>query len=136
MSTNVSVEINDILDKNRLADLKRFIDKRHCLNLSNTYFIYVFHLVQSAGILTTSYAAGNNNPNLVWLGITLNFLATIISIYEKTNNSILKKLMNDIHAIKSGNYVDEGELIDVENLNGKIAPKAEDAGKVTYGAIP
>ena len=136
MSNNVSVEINDIFEKNRLDDLKRFLEKRRCLNRSNVYFTYVFHLVQSAGILTTSYAAGNSDPNLVWVGIALNFLATIISIYEKTNSSILKKLMTEINAIKAGNYVDEGELIDVENLNGKFAPKAEDAGKVTYGAIP
>ena len=129
MSAKVSDEINDILEQNRLDDLKRFLEKRRCLNSSNAYLTYVFHLVQSAGILTTSYAAGNGNPNLVWIGISLNFMATIISIYEKTNSGILKKLMTEINTIKDGNYVDEGEMIDVENLNGKTSPKQ------AYGAV-
>jgi len=81
--------------------------------------------VQSLGILTTSYAAGNNNATLIWIGISLNFVATLISIYEKTNSSILKKLMADIKLIKEGNYVDEGELIDVENLTTPQQKNAE-----------
>jgi len=118
MSTknDVSLEIQSILDNNELDDLKRFLSKRRCLNASNSYLIYLFNFVQSLGILTTSYAAGNNNATLIWVGISLNFVATLISIYEKTNSSILKKLMADIKLIKEGNYVDEGELIDLENL--------------------
>jgi hypothetical protein len=122
MSNNneISLEIQSIFDKNRLEDLKRFLNKRQCLNVTNSYLIYLFHFVQSAGILTTSFAAGSNNTNLVWIGISLNCLATLISIYEKTNNSLLKKLMNDIKMIKEGTYVDEGELVDTDNLNTQV----------------
>jgi hypothetical protein len=116
---DTSLQIQSILDKNRLDDLKRFLCKRQCLNTTNSYLIYLFHFVQSAGILTTSFAAGNNNTNLVWIGVTLNFLATLISIYEKTNNLILKKLMNEIKLIKEGSYLDEDELIETDNLNAQ-----------------
>jgi len=100
--------------------------------------------VQSLGILTTSYAAGNNDTTLIWVGISLNFVATLISIYEKTNSSILKKLMADIKLIKEGNYVDEGELIDAENLTtSQPIPQSQQnkddsflsTGKQGYNAI-
>lgn len=118
MSENqTSTEIQNILDKNKLDDLKRFLRKRQCLNYINSYLIYLFHFIQSAGILATSFAAGNNDIRLVWFGVTLNFLATLISIYEKTNNSILKNLMNDVKSIRDGNYLDEGELINTDILN-------------------
>jgi hypothetical protein len=105
-------EIQTIFDNNVVADLKRFLAKRQCLNTTNSYFIYLFHLVQSAGILTTSIAASNNDTNMVWIGVGLNLFATLIHVYEKTNNALLKKLLNDIHRIKEGHYVDEGVLVD------------------------
>jgi hypothetical protein len=113
--TDVSLEIQSIFDTNVLSDLKRFLSKRQCLNTTNSYFIYLFHLVQSAGILTTSIAAGNDNINMVWIGVGLNIFATLINVYEKTNNALLKKLMNDINLIKTGHYIDEGELVSVDN---------------------
>jgi hypothetical protein len=116
-TNDISLEIQNTLDKNKLEDLIAFLKKRKCLNNTNSYFIYFFHFFQSVGILTTSFAAGNNNTNLVWIGITLNFLATLISIYEKINNSLLKKLLNDIKLIKDGTYIDESELIDTDDLN-------------------
>jgi hypothetical protein len=116
-TNNISLEIQNILDKNKLEDLNTFLKKRKCLNNTNSYFIYFFHFFQSAGILTTSFAAGNNNKNIVWIGITLNFLATLISIYEKINNSLLKKILNDIKLIKDGTYIDESELINSDDLN-------------------
>ena len=112
IKNDVSVEIQSIFDANVLADLKRFLKKRQCLNSTNSYFIYIFHLVQSAGILTTSIAVGSNNTNMVWIGVGLNLFASLIHIYEKTNNALLKKLMNDINLIKEGHYVDEGQLVD------------------------
>jgi hypothetical protein len=112
---NISLEIKQILDNNKINDLQRFLNKRECLNTTNSYLIYLFHLVQSIGILLTSYATGNNNKNLIWVGVSLNFLATLIHVYEKSNNSILKKIMNDIKLIKDEKYIDEGEMVDIEN---------------------
>jgi hypothetical protein len=51
---------------------------------------------------------------LIWAGIALNILASLINIYEKINNSILKKLYLDIDKIKKGNYLVETQLIDIE----------------------
>ena len=52
---------------------------------------------------------------MVWIGIGLNIVATLIHVYEKTNHSMLKKLMNDIQKIKAGNYIDESEIVDMDN---------------------
>lgn len=113
--SSTSLEIQNILSNNKLTDLKRFLNFRRCLNSTNLCLIYLFHLIQSSGILVTSFATGTHNTNLLWIGIALNLLASIIIIYEKTNSSLLKKLIADIKLIKEGNYVDECELIDAEN---------------------
>ena len=117
MSNNkdISLEIKNIINNNKLNDLKRFLKKRQCLNTSNSILVYLFNIVQSVGILLTSYATGNNNTNLIWIGVSLNFFATLINVLEKTNNSFLKKLMVDIKSIKDNNYIDEGELVETEN---------------------
>ena len=72
--------------------------------------IYLFHIVQSAGILTTTIAAGYDMKLLVWVGVGLNITATLINVFEKTNSSISKNLMKDIQAIKEGSYVDESSI--------------------------
>ena len=115
----IAKEIKTIFDQNMIDDLKRFLQKRQCLNTANSYLIYLFHLIQSSGILVTSFAAGSDNPNLIWIGVALNILASLINVYEKTNNTILKKLMNDIKAIKDGTYVDEGEMVETEKKDDK-----------------
>ena len=111
---DIALEIKEIFDNNTLSDLKRFLSKRERLNRANAYLMYLFYLIQSAGILTASVAAGNHDIYLLWSGIGLNVFASLIHVYEKLNNSIMKKLMHDIKAIKDGTYVDEGEMIDVE----------------------
>ena len=113
---NISLEIKEIFDTNTLDDLNMFLNKRKCLNNTNTYLIYLFYLIQSAGILTTSIATGSNNINMIWLGVGLNLFATLINTYEKINNSMLKKILNDIKEIKNGDYVDEKEIIDIEEI--------------------
>ena len=124
MNKDIAIEIQNIFQQNELEDLKKFLNKRQCLNTTNTYLIYLFHFVQSAGILTTSIATSKNDENLIWIGVALNILATLIHVYEKTNNSIMKKLMNDIKAIKDGNYVDEGELVDLDKKDDDTTTKS------------
>ena len=109
---DIALEIQTIFDNNKINDLNRFLDKRQCLNTTNTYLVYLFHLVQASGILTTSIAAGTNNTELVWVGVGLNIFATLINVYEKTNNSISAKLLSDIKLIKDNHYVDEGVMIE------------------------
>jgi hypothetical protein len=57
-------------------------------------------------------------------------LATLISIYEKQNSNILKKLLNDIKLIKDGTYIDEEELID--NIEKKTNDTSLLQNKVHY----
>lgn len=110
MSSAVSVEIQSILEENKLEDLKEFIHKRKCLNSCNMALIYLFHIVQSAGILTTTVAAGYEMKELIWVGVGLNILASIINAFEKTNSSISKGLLKDIQAIRDGTFVDESNI--------------------------
>jgi hypothetical protein len=107
---NVSVEIQSILEKNKLDDLKEFIGKRKCLNSCNLTLIYLFHVVQSAGILTTTIAAGYDMKEFIWVGVGLNIMATIINAFEKTNSAVSKGLLKDINAIRDGTYVDESSV--------------------------
>lgn len=105
-------KIQTILNKNKLDDLQKFLEQRSQLNYYNSYLIYLFHILQCAGILTTTIAAGYNKKELVWTGVGLNILASLLNIFEKTNNSISKKILADIIKIKNNNYVDESLLID------------------------
>jgi hypothetical protein len=123
MTTDTTIEIQSIFEKNKLDDLKEFMGKRKCLNAWNMALIYLFHIVQSAGILTTTIAAGYDMKDLVWVGVGLNITATLINVFEKTNTSISKHLMKDIQAIKQGIYVDESEMIEIqEKKDDKSVP--------------
>ena len=117
--TDVNTEIQKIFETNKLEDLKGFIKKRNCLNSWNIALIYLFHIIQSAGILTTTIAAGYDVKAIVWVGVGLNILASLITVFEKTNNSISKNLLKDIQAIKDGTFVDEGVAVDTHEKDKK-----------------
>jgi len=109
--------LQKIFDDNELQDLKDSLEKRHCLNRCNTALVYMFHLVQSAGILTTTIATGLNLNYLIWVGVGLNITASLLSVYEKTNANLSKKLLETIHEIKKGTFVDEGVVVDVKSTD-------------------
>ncbi len=109
--TDVSIKINKLLEDNKVDDLQRFIDKRQCLNSANMYLIYLFHIFQAAGILTTTIATGYSVKEIIWVGVGLNMLATLIHVFEQTNNNISKKMLQNIEAIKKGDYLDEDVLV-------------------------
>lgn len=115
----MSDEITRILQANKMFDLKRFLSSRQCLNTSNIYFTYLFYLVQMAGLLTTSVAQSYNATNIVWLGIGLNSLATLIHTFKQSNNKLSQNMLDNILSIKNGTYVDEGILIDLDDKNDK-----------------
>ena len=81
------------------------------------YLGYIFHIAQTAGVLTTTIAAGYSIKELVWIGVGINCFASLINIFEQTNNNISARLLEDIKAIKSGTYVDEGIIIDPDQDN-------------------
>ena len=128
MSTvpNVNTEIQAIFETNKLTDLKAFMNKRKCLNEWNMVLIYLFHIVQSAGILTTTIAAGYDMKLLVWVGVGFNILASLINVFEKTNNGISKHLLKDINAIKDGTYVDEGTMVEMAPTKGAEGSQAKE----------
>lgn len=106
----LSEQIKVIMDENTLDDLKSLMARRHSLNRCNVCLIYVFHFVQSAGILTTTIATGYSLTYLIWIGVGLNVLASLLNVYEKTNSNLLKTYLKDIDAIKSGTFTDEGAV--------------------------
>jgi hypothetical protein len=113
------------LNNNKIEDLKKFLEKRNCLNNTNQILNYLFHVIQSAGVLTTTIAAGYNIKELVWVGVGMNILASLINIFEKTNDSISKRMFKNIQAIKNGTYIDEGMLIDADSKPGDDKPYFE-----------
>ncbi len=123
MDIETSKQINIILNENKIDDLKKFINKRACLNNANNILIYIFYLFQTSGVLISSIATSSNNTSLIWIGIGLNMIASIIHIYEKINNNFLKKLLIDIQNIKNGNYVDESEILNLDTVNNKNTNK-------------
>jgi hypothetical protein len=113
----------DIIDKifndNELEILKNSIQKRHCLNNWSICLIYLFHITQSSGILITSLATSYNIQYLIWIGIGLNLIASLINIFEKTNRNISKKLLENIKSIKDGTFIDEIHLDATKSDNSK-----------------
>jgi hypothetical protein len=107
----VNEEIRIIFEQNKIDDLKRFMTKRQRLNAVNTTLIYAFHIFQSAGILTTTIATGYNVRELIWVGVGLNVISTLMNVFEKINTSISTKLMKDITSIREDKYVDEGTIV-------------------------
>lgn len=99
-------QIQIILAENCISDLKTFLELREKLYNINIKYQYLFDVIQTMGILLTSYGTAVRNGNLIWIGISLSSLATLISKIEKTNDKLMKELLNDIQLIKSGKYVD------------------------------
>lgn len=117
INNDISLQIKNILDNNQLEDLKEFIDKRKCLNSTNMSLIYLFHIIQSAGILTTTIATGYNYKELIWVGIGLNLVASLINTFEHLNNSMSKRLLKDIMAIKDNTYIGPSEIVEPDKDN-------------------
>ena len=119
---SISSEIQAIFERNKLSDLKEFVGRRKCLNEFNMALMYLFHIVQSAGILTTTIAAGYDMKELVWIGVGINIVASLINIFEKTNAGISKRLLKDIEAIRDGTFVDESDVYEPPAAKGDSKP--------------
>lgn len=111
---SITQKIQTILEENKLEDLKRFISKRQCLNNWNIHLIYLFHTIQSVGILTTTIGTGYGYNYLIWIGVGLNVFASLIHIFEKTNNTLSDKMLKNIVLIKNNKYIDESTLVNID----------------------
>jgi len=129
---SISIQIKKVFEENVLSDLKRFMEKRQCLNQTNMVLIYLFHIVQSAGILTTTIATGYNVREYIWIGVGLNVLASLINAFEQTNNNISKKLLQDIQSIKDGKYVDEGIAVESKKSSKKNSTTNVDTNTTSH----
>jgi len=107
MKRPVADQIKEIMEGHTIDELKSLMARRRRLNRCNVAMIYLFHLVQSAGIMTTTIATGYNYTYLIWVGVGLNILASLLNVYEKTNAHLLKTYMKDIDEIKNGQFEDE-----------------------------
>jgi hypothetical protein len=119
INNDVNIQIQEIFENNKIADLKRFIKKRQTLNSCNICMSYLYYLVQSVGILTTTIGTGYDIKELVWTGIGVNILASLIHSYEQINNNISIKLLKNIENIRKNIYVDEDVLIDLNEDSKK-----------------
>ena len=113
-NNNIMNKIKKILEDNKIDDLNRFLAKRKCLNNCNMFLVYIFHTIQSAGILTTTIATGYDIKYMIWIGVGLNILASLINIFENINNTMSKKLLKSIEAINNNNYLDEDTIVNIE----------------------
>lgn len=103
--------IVDILNKNKINDLHKLLKRREMLNCCNIRMTYLFHLVQTAGIFSTTISSSYNIQSLLWVGIAFNFIASIMNIFEKINDSLSEQALADIVSIqKSNNYIDESKF--------------------------
>ena len=51
---------------------------------------------------------------MIWIGVGLNILASLINIFENINNTMSKKLLKSIEAINNNNYLDEDTIVNIE----------------------
>jgi len=101
------IKINNIINKNKVDDLLRFMSKRQNINATNQWLGYLFYLIQTISVFSTSLGQAYVNPYLSWSGIFLSSVGTLIHAVINSNNKINSSLMTNIKAIKSGSYVDE-----------------------------
>ena len=124
-------QVKEILDGNTIDDLKSLLNRRQYLNRCNIYLIYLFHFVQSTGILTTTIATGYNYTYLIWIGVGLNILASLLNVYEKTNANLLKTYLKSIEDIKKGTFTDEAGIEKPEETVNTPSKAEVDSSNVT-----
>ena len=116
------IKINNIINKNKVDDLLRFISKRQNINWGNQWLGYTFYLIQTISVFSTSLGQAYTNPYLTWTGIGLTSVGTLIHAIINSNNKINTSLMSNIKAIKSGNYVDELNVDALEEKKSNGTP--------------
>ena len=117
-----AIKINNIINKNKVDDLVRFMTKRQNINCGNQWLGYLFYLIQTVSVFSTSLGQAYVNPYLSWTGIGLTSIGTLIHAIINSNNKINNSLMTNIKSIKSGNYVDELNIDALEEKKSAGTP--------------
>lgn len=117
------IKIEEILNENKIEDLKRFLKQRTCINQSNQLLSYTFYLFQSLGVFLVSIGNAYKNDYAIWSGVGANSLASFIYIVINSNHKINHSLFNNINKIKNNKYVDEEDVEMIEKLSsGSLTP--------------
>ena len=119
-----AIKINNIINKNKVDDLMRFMNKRQNINCSNQFLGYLFYAIQTMSVFGNSLGQYTQNDYLIWSSIGLTGIGTLIHAIINSNNKINTSLMTNIKAIHSGNYVDEIAIdgLDSDNKKGGSTP--------------
>jgi hypothetical protein len=115
ISLDIISKINKISQDKEIEYLHKFIKNIEDLNYWNSYSIYVYYLIQSSGLIISSYGTSEKNTTILWTGIGLNMFASLIHIYEKINNGKIKKLKEEIKQIKNRTFESQQTLINIED---------------------
>ena len=116
------IKIKNIINKNKVDDLLRFMNKRQNINCSNQWLGYLFYLIQTISVFSTSLGQAYQHPYLSWSGIFLSSVGTLIHAVINSNNKINSSLMANIKAIHSGEYVDELNIDALEDKKSGGTP--------------
>jgi hypothetical protein len=116
------IKIKNIINKNKVDDLLRFMNKRQNINCSNQWLGYLFYLIQTISVFSTSLGQAYQHPYLSWTGIGLCSTATLIHAIINSNNKINNGLLANIKAIHSGDYVDELNIDALEDKKSGGTP--------------
>ena len=116
------IKIKNIINKNKVDDLLRFMNKRQNINCSNQWLGYLFYLIQTISVFSTSLGQAYQHPYLSWTGIGLTSFGTLIHAIINSNNKINNSLLSNIKAIHSGDYVDELNIDALEDKKSGGTP--------------
>ena len=113
-----AIKINNIINKNKVDDLLRFMNKRQNINCSNQFLGYLFYLIQTLSVFGNSLGQYTQNDYLIWSSIGLTGIGTLIHAIINSNNKINSSLMANIKSIHAGEYIDELNVDALEEKKG------------------
>ena len=117
-----AIKINNIINKNKVDDLMRFMNKRQNINCSNQFLGYFFYIVQTLAMFGNSLGQYTQNDYLIWSSIGLTGIGTLIHAIINSNNKINTSLMANIKSIHAGDYIDEVNVDALEEKKGGNTP--------------
>jgi len=136
---DIKIQISQILEEHKIKDLKAFIKKKNSFNNCNMYLTYFFHIVQAAGIFTSTLATGCHIEDLIWVGIGLNVFASLIKAFQDSNNNFSKKFSEEILKIKSEylheDYENYDKIKENEAENGLSNKQSEIKKKINHEVV-
>ena len=110
IDSSIKDQITQIFNDNMIHDLEKILNRRDNFNKANIALIYFFYVFQYSGILTTTIATTYNTVEIIYIGVSLNLLASLIHASININKSISDRLMKDLILIKTGKYIDESNI--------------------------